>query len=149
MSFFNFSGLRLAVGFIAACLIATPKVASGQSFVVIVNAQSGVKALSAKAISDIFLKRTRDLGGAAAQPVDLSESNPARQDFSKTVLGRPAPAVVSYWRQQVFAGREVPPPEKSAVADVVEMVAGSAGGIAYVPAGTALPASVKKIDVTP
>jgi len=44
--------------------------------------------------------------------------------------------VKSYWQQQIFSGRDVPPVEKSSDAQVVAFVKQNPGAIGYVAEGT-------------
>jgi protein TonB len=56
-------------------------------------------------------------------------------------------AVAAYWRQQAFAGRAVPPVVRQTAAEVTAFVAANPLAIGYVPAGAALPASVKALPL--
>ena len=55
-------------------------------------------------------------------------------------------AIESYWRQQIYSGRGVPPPVKATDADVVAFVAANPGGIGYVSAA-ADTAGVKVVEI--
>jgi hypothetical protein len=54
-----------------------------------------------------------------------------RDNFSRDVHGKPTSAVEAYWQQQVFSGREVPPPEKNE-GSALDFVRSNSNGIAYV-----------------
>lgn len=124
--------------------------AGAEVFVVIANAENPVTSVAAGELSNLFLKKASQWsGGLAALPVDLSESAPARESFSRQVHRKGTPAVKAYWQQQIFSGRNVPPPEKSSVRDVVEFVRANRGAVGYVPSGTELPSGVKTLDVKP
>jgi ABC-type phosphate transport system substrate-binding protein len=123
---------------------------AAEPFVVIVNAENPVTSVTAGELSNLFLKKVSQWsGGLAALPVDLSESAPVRESFSRQVHHKGTPAVKAYWQQQIFSGRNVPPPEKSSVRDVVEFVRANRGAVGYVPSGTDVPAGVKVLDVKP
>ncbi len=123
---------------------------SAEPYVVIVNAENPVAGVTTSELSNLFLKKVSQWsGGLAALPVDLSESSPAREGFSRQVHHKGTSAVKAYWQQQIFSGRNVPPPEKSAVRDVVEFVRANRGAVGYVPSGTDVPAGVKVLDVKP
>ena len=62
-------------------------------------------------------------------------SPPARAVFTKIVHGKPVSAIASYWQQQIFAGREVPPAEKAGDAAVLAFVKANPGAIGYISAG--------------
>jgi ABC-type phosphate transport system substrate-binding protein len=124
--------------------------AGAEAFVVIANAENPAASLAASELSNLFLKKTSQWsGGLPALPVDLGESSPVRESFSRQVHRKGTPAVKAYWQQQIFSGRNVPPPEKSAVRDVVEFVRANRGAVGYVPSGTDLPSGVKVLDVKP
>jgi hypothetical protein len=48
------------------------------------------------------------------------------------MLGRPVAAVRSYWQQQIFSGRGIPPPELDGDQAVVKFVLQNEGAIGYV-----------------
>lgn len=113
-------------------------VASAADFKIVANNSVPVTSLSKKAASDVFLKKTTKWeGGAPAVPVDQLESSSARQGFSKSVHGKTAAAVKSYWNQQIFSGRDVPPVEKRSDAEVLAFVRSTPGAIGYVSDGAA------------
>jgi ABC-type phosphate transport system substrate-binding protein len=120
--------LALAVALAAVA----PAAARAQGYVVIVNA-AGPAALSKDEVSKAFLKK-----GSALAPVDQGKSAAVRDAFSKAVLGRPASAVATYWQQQIFAGKDVPPPEKGSDADVVAFVKANPKAIGYVSSAAGL-----------
>ena len=107
--------------------------AGAADFRVIVNSSAPATSLSRKAASDLFLKKTTKWdGGASVVPVDQLDSSGVRQAFSKSVHGKTAAAVKSYWNQQIFSGRDVPPVEKRSDAEVVSLVRSTPGAIGYV-----------------
>ncbi len=129
----------------ASAVFATP--AAAQDFKVIVNSANSTSDLTAAVAVKIFLKETTKFpNGSAATPVDQGKSSPVRAAFSKSVIGRPVSAVESYWQQQIFSGKEVPPAAKSSDDDVVAFVKGNPGAIGYVSAAAST-AGVKVIDV--
>jgi ABC-type phosphate transport system substrate-binding protein len=122
--------------------------AAAQDFQIIVNASNGASAISKDDLSKIFLKKSTSWpGGGAAVAVDLKAGDATREAFSQAVHGRGASAIASYWQQQVFAGKDVPPEEKGSAAEVVAFVSGNPGAVGYVPAGTDLGSGVKVITV--
>jgi len=118
--------------------LAVSAFASGADFRVVANNSVPVSSLSKKAASDLFLKKTvKWEGGAPVVPVDQLESSTVRQGFSKAVHGKTAAAVKSYWNQQIFSGRDVPPIEKRSDAEVLAFVRSTPGAIGYVSESTA------------
>ena len=84
-------------------------------------------------VSRLFLKKiTRWSDGRTAAPVDLVESAPARDAFSRDVHRRPASAIKKYWQQMVFSGQSAPPPEVATEEDVLAMVRSDPAAIGYV-----------------
>lgn len=121
--------------------------APSAGFVLIVNRANPVTALPATEVSKIFLKKAELWpDGTPTAPVDLNESAPARDAFTRAVMRKSVAAVKSYWQQEIFAGRDVPPPEQPTDADVVNTVRNLPGAIGYVSPGTPLP-GVKTISI--
>ena len=117
---------------------------AAEGFQVIVNPGNPVSSLSRDLVSRIFLKKVVKWdSGLAAAPVDQDGSSPVRAAFSKAVHGKPASAVASYWQQQIFAGRDIPPAEKAGDAAVIAFVKNSPGAIGYI-SGVA-PSEVKVV----
>jgi len=127
----------------------TPAAAQESGFVVIVNAGNPVVSLSRQELADIFMRRTTQWPGGYGDihPVDQPAVAPLRDVFSRAVHGRPAAAVASFWGQQVFSGRSVPPPQRPHDRGVVAFVQGDATAIGYVAPGSA-PPDVKVVRVT-
>lgn len=116
------------------------------AYTVIVNA-SRPASLTRQQIADLFLKRaSRWPDGTPAVPVDLSVTEPTRQTFSRTMLGRPTEGIVQYWQQQMYAGRGTPPLVKSPE-ETLEFVKTTAGAIGYVRSGMPIPAGVKEVTL--
>jgi hypothetical protein len=130
---------------------ATPVAAATEAagFVLIANAGNPATAISKSDAMRIFLKKARAWpgGGLSADPVDQRDANPVRKEFLAAVIGKDGPAMNAYWQSQLFVGRTTPPPVKGSDADVIAFVAAAKGGIGYVSAGIALPATVKAIAV--
>jgi ABC-type phosphate transport system substrate-binding protein len=144
-------GWVLALGFMLLAMLASMAIPVGAAdFVVIVNGSNPVASMSARDVSNLFLKKsTQWPDGVKAAPVDLDEAAAARESFSKSVHHKSTTAVKSYWQTMIFSGREIPPPEKSSSLEVTAFVRANRGAIAYVPAGTALGSGVKVIEVVP
>lgn len=135
---------RFLLGVLAVFALATARPARAQGYVVIVNGGNAVKSLSKEQLTSIFLKKTVKWdGGAVIAPVDQDKSSKVRESFTKAVHGRSVSAVDSYWQQQIFAGKDVPPPERDSDADVIAFVKANPNAIGYVSAGSAVPADVK------
>lgn len=122
-------------------------VASAQdtvSFKIIVNPSNDISSMTKEQLSDLFLKKvTQWENGRKALPVDQVTSSPIREKFSKEIHEKSVTAINSYWRQKIFSGRDVPPPEKSSDADVLAYIAENADAVGYVSAN----APVDKVKV--
>jgi len=138
---------RFLLGMLAVCALAVARPARAQGYVVIVNGNNAVKSLSKEQLTNIFLKKmVKWDGGVSIAPVDQDKSSKVRESFTKVVHGRSVSAVDSYWQQQIFAGKDVPPPERDSDADVIAFVKANANAIGYIAAGVAVPADVKVIS---
>jgi ABC-type phosphate transport system substrate-binding protein len=126
---------RIAIALLAGMMVIAGA-AQAASYKIIVNNSVPASSLSKKAASDLFLKKTTKWeGGAAVLPVDQLDSSSTREGFSKSIHGKTAAAVKSYWNQQIFSGREVPPVEKKSDAEVLSFVRSTPGAIGYVSDG--------------
>jgi ABC-type phosphate transport system substrate-binding protein len=118
---------------------------SAPEYRVIVHPSNPATSLQRDFVADAFLKKaTRWPDGKALRPVDLSSQSPARQRFVESVLKRSIAGVRSYWQQQIFSGRNVPPPELDSDEAVIAFVLKYEGAIGYV-SGTASCATVKVV----
>ncbi|HEX6095564.1 MAG TPA: DUF995 domain-containing protein [Thermoanaerobaculia bacterium] len=103
---------------------------------VIVNNANGTSSLAKKELAQLFMKKTAKWSdGTPVVAVDQTEKSTARERFTQEVHGKSVAAVKSYWQQQIFSGRDVPPVEKSSDAQVVAFVKQNAGAIGYVGEG--------------
>ena len=122
------------VAFALVAVVAAAVPAQAQDFKVIVNSANSTSDLSAEVAAKLFLKQTSKFpNGTSAQPVDLGKASPVR-------------AVETYWQQQIFSGKDVPPAAKASDDDVIAFVKANPGAIGYVSAGAST-AGVKVIDV--
>jgi len=135
--------LALAVGAVSA-----PLQAQDKEFVVIVNAFNPFVTIKADDLSRIFLKKTATWSnGQAAQPVDQPEGSNLRRRFTSRVLNRDTGSVKSYWQQQVFSGKAVPPPTLDTDAAVLEFVRQHPYAVGYISTSTPLTNEVRVIAV--
>jgi len=105
------------------------------AFVVIVNPQSPIDSIDRDFLRDAYLKKTTEWGsGETIRPIDLTTKYAARDRFTEQVVRKTPAQLKTYWNQQIFSGKGVPPPEADAVADVIAYVLDHLGGVGYVPA---------------
>jgi ABC-type phosphate transport system substrate-binding protein len=127
-----------------------PAGAADFTVAVIVNSANPAASMSAAEVSNLFQKKkTSWPNGERVLPVDLHEQSAVREAFSKQYHGKGTAAIKAYWQKQIFSGRDVPPPEKTSVADVVAFVRSNKGAVGYVPASYEAGAGVKVLQVTP
>ncbi len=108
-------------------------------FSVIVHPTNSATALTRDEVSRFFLKKaTTWKDGRPVAPVDLGVDSPVRRNFSRATHRRDVPAIRSYWQQQIFSGRAVPPRQMDSEEEVVRFVAAFPGAIGYVSTGTPL-----------
>jgi ABC-type phosphate transport system substrate-binding protein len=147
---------RARLGFVAlsltlACFVfAGHRSGAAEPFVVIVNAANPVSSMSARELSNTFMKKApRWPHGEEVTPVDLKDTSAVRESFSQQIHEKSTSAVKAYWQKMIFSGRDVPPSEKSTSAEVVAYVRANRGAIGYVAADTALGAGVRALKVAP
>jgi len=127
---------------------ALPVVSADASFRVIVHPQVKGSQIPRTVLTSIFLKRAPRWGdGTAVLPVDQSVRSLVRRSFSGDVLQQGIVEVQVYWQRKMAAG-VVPPPVKTSDEEIVSFVASTPGAIGYVSAATALPDSVKAVEIT-
>lgn len=119
--------------FLAALLILALSPAAGAvDLVVVVNPRSKVEQLSRDDVINIFLGRYRQLPtGAPAEPLDMPAGSPERASFYKRLVGKDLAEINAYWARLVFSGRTMPPEEVGSAEQVLELVAGRPGAVAY------------------
>lgn len=134
-------GRLAALSFVvlAMSLVAAGPAWGAETYTLVVNAANPTSSLSRRQIADIFLgKASKWPDGRPAVAVEQSTVSPIRAAFSRDVLGKSVDEVINYWQQIVFSGRGVPPKTKASDQEVLEFVAGAAGGVGYVAAGTSV-----------
>ena len=103
------------------------------AFKIIVHDSNPQTSLSRAEVSSLFLKKTGTLSnGRPAVPVDLVDNSPVREAFTASIHLKPVAAIKAYWRQQIFAGRSVPPVELRSEAEVVAFVKANVNAVGYV-----------------
>lgn len=101
--------------------------------VVVVNARSGVAAMTRNEVINIFFGRNRQFfNGTEVQPVDLVDANPQRAQFYRLLVGKDISEINAYWSRQIFTGRMQAPPRVDSSEDVLKWVAARPGGIGFV-----------------
>ena len=131
-------------------LSTAPAPSPAQDFAVIVNVSNPVSTLSKDEVAKLFLKKTVSWkSGQSAAPVELPATAKVRESFAKAVLNKSVAQVRSYWQQQIFSGRDVPPPEKPTEDDVLAYVRANPNAIGYVSKTANLGRGVKVVSLEP
>jgi ABC-type phosphate transport system substrate-binding protein len=141
------SGIIKNILSILIIFISVSSVFAQNDIKIIVNKSNTVDNLSEKEVSDLFLKKKlywKDK--MKANPVDQGKDSKTRNEFSKKIHGKSSAAINAYWQKQIFAGRNVPPPEKQSDSTVIEYVKNNKGAIGYVSA-SAKTNGVKEISI--
>lgn len=119
----------------AALLVTGTHAAAAQRYVVVVNPRNPVARLNQAQVSRIYLGKLQawDINGELqpVAPVDQLHDAPIRAAFSQRILRKSVSETASYWRQELYAGRSVPPPEQSE-SEALQTVRSVVGAIAYV-----------------
>lgn len=140
---------RVLVSFVLAAglaVLATSSPAATPFRVIVHHEVKGGK-ISRAALSSIFLKQAPKWGdGSVIAPVDQSVRSEVRRTFSGDVLLQGIAEVQIYWQRRMSSG-VTPPPVKITDDDVVAFVGSTPGAIGYVSATTALPDTVKTIEL--
>ena len=118
-----------------------------RGFVVIVSPDNPISSIDRDFLREAWLRKATDWGdGVEIHPVDLSTKFPAREQFAREILKKTPAQLRSYWTQQIFSGKGVPPPEAATIDEVVAFVVATPGAIGYLPAG-ASPGKAKVVEV--
>jgi ABC-type phosphate transport system substrate-binding protein len=126
---------RAAIASIAVCFALAPRVstAGDDGFQVIANADLHLSELDRETLRDIYLEKVTDLDGHVVHPIQLTSKLPAGERFVREVIRKSPAQLKSYWNQQIFSGKGVPPPEADSAAAAITYVVEHPGAISYIP----------------
>jgi ABC-type phosphate transport system substrate-binding protein len=103
-------------------------------FKIVVHPKNSVASIDRDQLRNMFLKkRVVWSDGETIRPIDLSTKFSIREHFVRSVLKKTPAQLKTYWNQQIFSGKGVPPPEAGSPADVVNYVLLHPGAVGYVP----------------
>ena len=141
--------LKLSIALLLAVASGRPGAfAQETAFKVVVNPANPASSLPRAQLSRMFMKKVQAWeDGQKVTPVDQSETSAVRGVFSRSVHREAAGTIKSYWLQQVFAGRLVPPAELPSDTEVLAFVRNHVGAVGYVSAAAAT-RGVKVLEVT-
>jgi ABC-type phosphate transport system substrate-binding protein len=138
----------MAMALMMAAMVAPRELRAQNSFVVVVNASNPTSNIPRSQVAALFTKKTQEWDdGTPVFPVDLPDDDPVREAFTEAIHGKSPRAIRAYWQQQIFAGRQVPPPERSSDEQVLAYVRTTAGAIGYVRATARLGPGVKVVGL--
>ena len=100
--------------------------------VVVVSAASALHQLSQEEVVNIFLGRYRRLPtGDTALPIDQPEASVVRAEFYRRLVNKDVNEINAYWSRLIFSGRTSPPLQVNSVAEVMVLLLGQPGSVAY------------------
>jgi len=100
--------------------------------VVVVSAASALHQLSQEEVVNIFLGRYRRLPtGDTALPIDQPEASVVRADFYRRLVNKDVNEINAYWSRLIFSGRTSPPLQVNSAAEVMVLLLGQPGSVAY------------------
>jgi ABC-type phosphate transport system substrate-binding protein len=127
--------LLLTAAWLGGVVGASAPAAGDGDFKVIVHPRNPVRVIDREFLRDVFLKKATDWrGGPAARPIDLPRAATPRDRFGERVLKKSRAQLRSYWNQQIFSGKGVPPPEAESIAGAIAFVLANPGAVSYLPA---------------
>ncbi|MDO7083426.1 phosphate ABC transporter substrate-binding protein [Pseudocolwellia sp. AS88] len=120
--------MRKLITLTASLLFCSSVFAGG---VVIVH-PSNTASLDNKAISKIFLGKSKKFSdGSEAKPLNL-ESGDTSAEFTKEILGKSESQLKAYWSKLLFTGKGQAPESLASDADIIDMVSKNPNMIGYV-----------------
>lgn len=128
---FHLTKLPVLVAFAGLLMLLTGRASA--ELVVIVNARSGVAAMTRGEVVNIFFGRYRQFfNGIEAEPVEMADGRPERARFYRGLVGKELSDIDAYWSRQVFSGRAKPPAQVNTPEELLKWVASHPGGIGFV-----------------
>lgn len=124
---------RLLVPLALAWLLIQPAAEVRAELVVVVNARSGVAAMTRNEVINVFFGRNRQFfNGIEARPVELADGHAELARFYRLLVGKDLSEINAYWSRQVFSGRMQPPAKVNSSDEVLKWVASNTGGIGVI-----------------
>lgn len=109
--------------------------AEDAGFKIIVHPDNPITTIDRELLRNAFLKKQSEWSdGEAMRPVNLSSKFAVHDQFTRDVLKKTPAQLKTYWNQQIFSGKGVPPPEAGSVEDLTAYVLATPGAVGYVPA---------------
>jgi hypothetical protein len=128
--------LLVVLALVVAGLGPAPSLASGAAgdFKVIVHPDNPATSVDRDFLRRAYLKKATSWShGSTIRPIDLAAGSAARTRFTRDVLKKTPSQLRSYWNQQIFSGKGVPPAEARTPAAAIAYVLANPGAVAYIP----------------
>lgn len=129
---------------------ASSPAAERELYKVIVNPHNDIAVIDREFLRDAYLKKQTEWPqgrhGGAIRPISLSRKFAAHDQFARGVIQKTPAQLKTYWNQQIFSGKGIPPPEADTPEDVISYVLANPGAIGYLPANVP-PGDAKLIEV--
>jgi ABC-type phosphate transport system substrate-binding protein len=139
--------LLLVLAFLLPWLRAPSLAAEDGDFKVIVSPQNPADAVDREFLRDAFLKKATEWhDGVTVHPIDLSAKSSVHDQFVTRVLRKTPAQLKTYWNQQIFSGKGVPPPEAETPQEVIAFVLAHPGAVGYIPVDVS-PGKAKVIGI--
>jgi hypothetical protein len=123
---------RWLLSLLAVVALAVPGRAE-DSFVIIVNPDSGVAHLSRREVEEIFMGRTKRLpSGLVALPLEQLVPPAVRLRFYQYLVHLPIQEVRAYFARMYFSGQAQPPHQTQSAEETIELVLANKGAIGFV-----------------
>jgi hypothetical protein len=104
-----------------------------ESFVIIVNPDSGVARLSRREVEAIFMGRQKRLpSGLVALPLEQLVPPEVRLRFYQYLVHLPIQEVRAYFARMYFSGQAQPPHQTQSAEETIELVLANKGAIGFV-----------------
>jgi len=88
-----------------------------------------------KSIKKMFLGKSKSFSnGRSAILISPDKSDPSRNAFNKSVLGKSSNQVNAYWSKMIFTGKGVPPQEMATASDIISAISANKDAISYLDA---------------
>jgi ABC-type phosphate transport system substrate-binding protein len=115
-------------------LAGAPVAGDDPGFKLIVNPSNPVDSVARDFLRDAYLKKATEWNdGEVIRPIDLAPKFPERDRFTEQVIRKTPAQLRTYWNQQIFSGKGVPPEEADALPEAIGYVLKHRGAVAYIP----------------
>ncbi len=111
-----------------------PRAAAGEDppIRIVAHPGLGIARVDAQLVRRVYLGQPARVGDTVLVPALLRE-DALQEAFARRYLQRTASQFMTYWRQQVFAGKGLPPRSFDTEAKLLEFLRSTPGAIAFLP----------------